>query len=691
MKRRIILGAAICLAVMTLLIPTVSSKESSARPNAPGWNGGWDWGWGQGWWDWIWWDWYPQYPSYPSYPGYPSYYPSLYPSYPSYYPTNSYPPIQTFPTPASVIATTPPPAVTPTIPAATTASLVQTPQATQSVITTAPTIQTAAPTIQTSQTSQSAAPTLATLTPTAASQPNQGDTFIELADGNISINGPAAQTNGNSLVITGGGTFHIKGALTDGMIYISAGADDKVDLVLSGAKIENKSGAPIYAPQADKLNITLESDNVLTDGGANFQYADAAAEEPNAAVYAKCDIKFDGDGKLTVNAGFNNGISTSDDIDVKSGTIVIDAKNHGMRGKDSVNIKGGSLTIKTSEGDAITSTATGDDTKGWIKISGGKLSLNAGRDAVQAETTLDISGGELDITTAGGSGAVSKVNPDESYKGLKAKGNITISAGKFNIDTADDGVHTNANLTVTGGEFQIKTGDDGMHADEDLKIDGGNIKIPTCYEGIEGNNITITNGDIDIACSDDAINAAGGSSNGNNGGGGWFPNDQFGTGNSSINISGGNIKLYSSGAEGDGLDANGTINLTGGFVAAFIAYPTFGNGGIDADKPILLKGVTFISSNVTTMWANPYDQSSTQAVLNLNSGVSAGADITVSQNGTTILTYRADRSSSALVISHPDIKNGASYEVSVNGAKSTITANLSSGSSGGGGGFGNRR
>jgi hypothetical protein len=650
MKRRIILGTAIVLAITTLIVSAVSKKESSARPSAPGSDGPPffegainNWSWREDW-DWRW---FPDY-GYVPYPTDNTTNPTYYDPFPTDnwpYPTDNWPyPSDTYPYPNDSwpyptdywpyptdywpYPTDYWPYPTDYTTGQTTVTLAPT-QAPVPTLPSAATSKAQTPTLPTSQTAKAPTSTLST-TVASASQAtqNQADTFIELSDGNISINGPAAQVYGNTLVITGGGNFHVKGALSDGMIYVSAGADDKVNLILSGVKIENKSGAAIYAPQADKLNITLESDNVLTDGGANYQYADAAAEEPNAALYAKCDIKFDGDGKLTVNAGFNNGISTSDDIDVKSGTIVIEAKNHGMRGKDSVNIKGGNLKITTSEGDAITATATGDDTKGWIKISDGVLSLNAGRDAVQAETTLEISGGEFEITTAGGSAAASRVNQNESYKALKAKGDILISAGKFNVDSADDAVHTNANLTVTGGDFQIKTGDDGMHADNELKIEGGNIKIPTCYEGIEGSIITINNGDIDIVSSDDAINAAGGASNGGNGGG-RFPGDQFAPGNHAININGGNIKLYSSGNEGDGLDANGVINMTGGFVVAFVAYPTNGSGGIDADKAIVLKGGTIIASNITSMVSTVIDPSSSQAAVHLNTNLSAGADVVV--------------------------------------------------------------
>lgn len=56
----------------------------------------------------------------------------------------------------------------------------------------------------------------------------------------------------------------------------------------------------------------------------------------------------------------------------------------------------------------------------------------------------------------------------------------------------------------------MQTGDDGIHADAEVFIKNGTILIPKCYEGIEGANITIDGGTIDLTASDDGINAAGG-------------------------------------------------------------------------------------------------------------------------------------------------------------------------------------
>ena len=49
-----------------------------------------------------------------------------------------------------------------------------------------------------------------------------------------------------------------------------------------------------------------------------------------------------------------------------------------------------------------------------------------------------------------------------------------------------------------------------MHADSALLVNGGTITVTESYEGLEGLNITINDGKIEITASDDGMNAAGG-------------------------------------------------------------------------------------------------------------------------------------------------------------------------------------
>ncbi len=505
---------------------------------------------------------------------------------------------------------------------------------------------------------------------------SDSDTKIILNGSSASVSGSGAAVDGSVVTITTEGTYVVSGTLSDGQIVIAATNTDKVHLVLNGANITNEAGAPIYASQCDKLIVTLAegTQNILTDGGSNFRYADTAEEEPNAALFCKDDLTINGTGSLTVNAGFNNGIGSKDDLLIVSGDIKINSVNHGLRGNDSVTIIDGNLSIKAGN-DGIQTNNTKDSSLGWILIENGTIEITSGHDGIQADASVSISGGDFHITTGG-------VSPSDttsdSYKGIKATTDITISGGSFTIDSDDDGIHANGNIIIEGGTFTIASGDDGMHADENLTINAGTIKVTEAYEGLEAANVVVTGGIIELVTSDDAINAAGGADQ--SGGGGRFGKDGFAAGGAySVNISGGSINFM---AGGDGIDSNGVLNISGGTIVAII-NSTPDNGALDSDGITTFTGGDIIYGGTGTGSAPGGD--STQSYVFVNSGIAAGKEIAVKKDDQTLITFTPTTNFQYLALSSPDIKSGESYEVYIGGSLiSTVTAGTGGGGMGGG-------
>lgn len=97
-----------------------------------------------------------------------------------------------------------------------------------------------------------------------------------------------------------------------------------------------------------------------------------------------------------------------------------------------------------------------------------------------------------------------------STKGIKSDGALYVNGGTFTINSADDSFHSNSDAIINDGTYTISSGDDGIHADSALLVNGGTITVIESYEGLEGLNITINDGKIDITASDDGMNAAGG-------------------------------------------------------------------------------------------------------------------------------------------------------------------------------------
>ncbi|MGI6004803.1 MAG: carbohydrate-binding domain-containing protein [Christensenellales bacterium] len=517
-----------------------------------------------------------------------------------------------------------------------------------------------------------------------ASWDDASATVVSLTGADITISGGGATADGSVLRITKAGTYVVSGTLADGQIQIAASDADTVRLVLNGADITNRTGAAIYASRCGKLVLILAdgTDNTLTDGGDSYQYTDSAGEEPNAALFCKDDLTINGNGALTVNAGFHNGVTSKDDLLIVSGNLTVIAANHGLRGNDSVTVLGGALHI-TAGNDGIQTNNTEDAGKGYILIEDGSVAIVSAHDGMQADQALAINGGEFEITAGGGASSSAVVSSDtasDSFKGIKSAGSIQMTGGHFVIDSYDDSLHANSSIAIGGGELILRTGDDAVHADGDLTVSGGKITVEQSYEGLEASNIHIADGTIDIVSSDDGLNAAGGSDA--NGGGGRFGQDNFyGGGNYSIHIAGGQITLF---AGGDGIDSNGTITVSGGTVLSLI--DSRGNGAMDCDGAFTLTGGTVIYGGSEAGSTPGAD--STQSYVYVT-GVPAGSEITVKNNGTTLLAFTPPVDLQTLALSSPDIVSGESYEVySGENLLASVTAGTGGGGMGGMGGMG---
>ena len=507
------------------------------------------------------------------------------------------------------------------------------------------------------------------------------DTTIEFGS-SITVNGNGVTVDENIVTITQGGTYSLSGTLDDGQVIVNAGDLDQVELLLNGVHLTSSTSAPIYIMNADKTTLTLVegTESVITDA-ESYVYEDATVDEPNAAIFSKDDLKINGTGSLIVNANYNNGIASKDDLDIKNGDITINAVNNGLKGKDSIEIDNGTFLIN-SGGDAIKSDNTTDTTKGWITINNGTFNLTATGDGIQAETPqLDdfellfslpppvlivkvppLINKSVSAWIPGHTQTSSSSSEETtSAKALKAGVNLTIEDGNFNIDSSDDSIHTNDSIVINGGTFAIASGDDGIHADTTLDINGGTIDITKSYEGLESTTITINDGTIHLIASDDGINAAGGNDgsamNGRPG------QNNFSSTSCMIYFNGGYIYVN---ASGDGIDANGSIEMSGGTV--IVDGPTDGgNGALDYDATFNISGGLLIASGSSAMLQAP-SSSSSQNTIVVSSNTSSHTLVNVQDStGTDLITYAPSKSSQAIIISSPEFKTGETYTISTGG------------------------
>lgn len=238
-----------------------------------------------------------------------------------------------------------------------------------------------------------------------------GDVEVSLNNTTATISGSGCALVNSVLNITAPGTYILSGTL-NGQVAVSVDKTEKVRLILNNATITCADGPAIIITSADKVAITLAdgTTNTLTDGTT---YSNTDDKAPNACVYSKDDLTINGNGTLNVNANFHNGVDTSNDLKIVSGTINITAKNHAIKGNDSVSVFGGTITVKGGN-DGIKSDTEGEAGKGFFYMNGGTLDITAVDDGIQATTSIRIDSGSVsfhvqdDATNSDGSTAIAE-------------------------------------------------------------------------------------------------------------------------------------------------------------------------------------------------------------------------------------------------------------------------------------------
>ena len=483
----------------------------------------------------------------------------------------------------------------------------------------------------------------------------------------------AVVISGNTVTITAEGTYILSGSL-EGMIIVEASDKDKVQLILKNAEITNETNAAIYAKKADKLFLTLAegTQNRLSSGG----YTALDDNHIDGVVFSKCDLTVNGSGSLTVQADEGNGIVTKDDLVVAGGILTVTAANgHGLEGKDSVRVAGGQLNVISGK-DGIHSENNDKEGKGFVYVAGGQFSINSDGDGISAGYCMQIDDGSLSIVAGGGNAnrtvAKNQDGSTVSAKGLKAEGSLVINGGTIVADCQDDTVHAGGNLTVNGGTLQLATGDDGLHSDETTTVAGGSVNITNGYEGIEGNNVVISGGEIHLNVTDDGINAAGGKDQ--SGFGGFFGGgERFGGGNSTdstVTISGGLIYVR---AAGDGIDSNGKLIVTGG--ETYVSGPENGaNGAIDYEESGQITGGILVAVGTSQMAMNFGDTSTQGSILVNVSNCQAGDTVVLKDaQGNELVSYTAESSFNSVVVSCPELVQGGTYTLKAGSYETEIT------------------
>ena len=462
----------------------------------------------------------------------------------------------------------------------------------------------------------------------------------------VSVSGAGVSVTGSTATITAEGTYLVSGNCPDGAIAVNTPKDHKIQLVLNGLTLASKSGAPLVIQQADKVFLTLAagSANTLSDAKST---ADTTVD---GAIFSKESLSINGSGTLTVHGNHKHGIVVKDELVITGGNITVHAASTGIDGKDCVKITDGNITVNAGKNGIRSS---GSDV-GYIWISGGNISLDSAADGLEAASVLLLDGSTCTIRTGGGSGRKIPGANVSGAKGLKSDGHIIVRGGTFAMDTADDAIHAGGNVYLHGGVLSVSSGDDGIHADALLEISGSVTHIEKSFEGLEATDVRITGGITTVVSTDDGMNAAGGRATSRSGG---PPSHPLSGGAAQIELTGGYLLLD---ASGDGIDANGTIEISGGTV--LISGPTNqGNGTIDYDGSASITGGVLIACGPSGLTQNMSGGTQGSARVTISTQ-SAGTTIALcGEDGRALVTFTSKKAFNNVVISAPGMAVGETY------------------------------
>ena len=423
--------------------------------------------------------------------------------------------------------------------------------------------------------------------------------------------------------------------------------------------------------ESEAVKITLSGKTATCDN-SNVQIEDEVVTIKAAGVYVLSGTLTDG--TIVVDAGDDDKVQlVLDGVSITAADYAaIYAKN---ADKVFVTLAEGAENSLTVSGDYV---QTDDNNVDAVIFAKCDLTLGGTGSLTVKDTTGHGIVSKDDLVVTGGTYTI--YSQDHCLNG---KDSVRIADGTFNLSCDEDGIHAGNNdqqdgyVYIEGGDINISVGDDAIHAEGLLIITGGDIDVSKSCEGVEGDKILVTGGDIDVISSDDGFNAAGGSSgsgdnhDGFGGGPGMGGVDMDADSDAYIFITGGTININ---ADGDGIDSNGCIGITGGSV--YVLGPSDnGNGAMDYGICAAITGGEIVAVGGSGM-AQGFGDESTQcsALVNFDEWVDAGETITLTDSdGKEVLSYKVDKKFNSVVISASGMKQGNTYTLTVGDQSSTFT------------------
>ena len=294
----------------------------------------------------------------------------------------------------------------------------------------------------------------------------------------------------------------------------------------------------------------------------------------NSSVTATCIVYMlsgNGTGQLTIYGSYRHNITLNGLTLTCSDGPAINNQCH----KKCYLVINGTNTL--TDGSSYASSS--EDRKAAFFSEGQIIASGAGALTVKGNYKHAIASDDYIHLTDGLTGTLSLT---ASSDGLHANDGIYISGGNTTINAGNDGVQCDSVILISGGALNITATDKGIVDSLGITISGGTIVVSSKYKCIKTKaNLLISGGDIQVICT-------GTSSGGGNPWGGGSSSSSSPEGieaKGTITVTGGKVFAQ---ANDDAINSGGDMTISGGFV---MAYST-GNDGLDANGNCYIKGGT---------------------------------------------------------------------------------------------------
>lgn len=513
----------------------------------------------------------------------------------------------------------------------------------------------------------------------------------------IQLNGTTASCTDNSVQledgqvkITAAGCYVLSGSF-EGSIWVSAGQEDKVQLVLNGVNIHSEQFAAIYVQQADKLWITSAegTENQLSGGTSYTQLTDDGVD---ALVYAASDLCLNGSGSLSITAETGHAVVTKDELRVAGGVYRLKAEKKGLSAHERICIAGAELQIESGT-DGIYAEHADDEGnyEGDIYILSGSVQIQAGDDGIHAARLLQIQGGQIKVTQS-----------EEALEGQT----VAIMDGELELTARDDGINAASPSSDSGSgqkgsmqaEHSAGGGDRkgagrkpgmGFPAGSDAAGNGTAGKATVRAQGVDNNSGGISKDGqtraeavdgssgatsrSDSTTSRSSASGEGAAADGAEhsaqafsgmgqapGGRGGMPGGMENDTAAALYLMGGSVKLS---AEGDALDSNGSLYISGGSVE--LAGPSgHGNGILDFGGSGTLSGGTLMAYGGADMAQSLNSESQGIVSCRFSASVPAGSSLQLLDSaGKVLLEITTQKEAEMVYFSSAQVQKAQHYTV----------------------------